>query len=89
MSDDTNIVRPKQFNDRPTAEQEIAQRGAEIFAEFQQRKDDMMVERIAQRVVELLRAEPISLPQHGCRSPRWLMFIQRKMPRQSTPPSSK
>lgn len=54
-----NVVRPAAFNGRPTAEQEIAQRGAEIFAEFQQRKEAQMVERIAQRVVELLRADPI------------------------------
>lgn len=61
------VVRPAAFNGRPTAEQEIAQRGAEIFAEFQQRKDDMMVERIAQRVVELLRADPIvpAAPAHN------------------------
>lgn len=62
----SNVVRPAAFNERPTAEQEIAQRGAEIFAEFQQRKDDLMVERIAQRVVELLRADPIVVPPaHG------------------------
>ncbi|SLB84967.1 hypothetical protein [Mycobacteroides abscessus] len=61
------VVRPAAFNGRPTAEQEIAQRGAEIFAEFQQRKDDMMVERIAQRVVELLRADPVvtTAPAHN------------------------
>lgn len=53
-----NVVRPDKFNGRPTAEQDIAQRAAEIYAEFRDRKEDMMVERIAQRVVELLRADP-------------------------------
>ena len=62
MSDDDRVVvRPAAFNGRPTAEQEIAQRGAEIFAEFQQRKDDLMAERIAQRVVELLRSDILSM----------------------------
>lgn len=56
MSD--NVVRPTKFNEHPAAEQEIAKRAAEIFDEFQRNKDDWMVERIARRVAELLRADP-------------------------------
>lgn len=61
MSDDDKVIRPAAFTERPSAESEIARRAAEIYDEFKDRRDDMMVERIAQRVVELLREDLHSL----------------------------